>query len=278
MQVRLRSLWRLSRSLLLLLLISILGLTSFFIPERWWLRMGARLAHTVLSHTSLSVGIRKRMKRASISEDVVSPYLSDLGRRAFESIRLGRTLKRFRISPTAIQLFGEVSAQQKGHLFLTLHLGHWEAMGLKLVREGYDFQVVTTLDKHDLLNRALRRFRSAMGLKLLHRAGAGRQIIAALKSGHHVGMFADVPGRRNPREIFFLGQTVARSRAIEQIQKITESRCVFIYNYMTPAGEYVIEAERVPMSRPSLCWVHERMETLVKRYPEQWIWSLDARQ
>ena len=241
MRVRLRSLWRLSRSFLLLVTIGILGMASFLVPERWWLRLGARTAHTALFHTSGVTGIRKRLKMASLSEDVVSTYLFDLGRRIFESVRLERTLKRFRITPATMQLLGEIKDQDQGCLFLTMHMGHWEAMGLKLVREGYDFQVVTTLDKRDLLNRVLRCIRTFMGLKLLHRAGAGRQIIAALKSGRHVGMFADVPGRRTPLEISFLGQTVLRSRAIEQIQKITESRCVFIYNYFTPSGEYVIE-------------------------------------
>ena len=103
MRVRLRSLWRLSRSFLLLVTIGILGMASFLVPERWWLRLGARTAHTALFHTSGVTGIRKRLKMASLSEDVVSTYLFDLGRRIFESVRLERTLKRFRITPATMQ-------------------------------------------------------------------------------------------------------------------------------------------------------------------------------
>ena len=258
-----------------LLLLAIVWCLSYSLPERIWNRIGAFLGGRVGPFVLNGKWLKSRLDHALPTAIKPSRHYADLGQRAFESFRLSRTARRCVLTPASEALLNSLACENKGILILSAHFGHWEAMGLKLHRLGYQFSVVSTLGKTDMVNRFLQWLRARAGLTVLTDPGSASTLVRALKSGENVSLFIDVPSRIRTQELPFLGETVLRSTVSNRLARLTDATCIFVFNQRTKTGMYQICAERVPAHAQPLQWCHARLEELVEKAPSQWLWLLD---
>ena len=258
-----------------LLLVGLVWMISYIFPERVWSALGYGLGGLIGRCVPIDAWLHRRMAQAADTALLPTEHYADLGRRLFESFRLSRTAKRCVLTDEAKDLLGSMESSGKGVLVLSAHFGHWEAMGLALHRFGYRFSVVSTLGKTDLLNTLLKRIRRRLGLSVFDQKGCAPALVSALKSGQHVSLFVDVPCQVRAERLSFLGGMVQRSTVVNRLASLTNSPCIFVFNHRTKTGMYQISAERVPTDMEPLQWCHERLESLVRSTPSQWVWLLD---
>jgi lauroyl/myristoyl acyltransferase len=249
---------------------------SFCFSERVWLWLGASFGRVLSYCHPRSRPLRRRLAALSLEGAVsVATLWSDLGRRAFEAIRLRRTSLRFELSDDARGLFESVKNRKQGALVLCPHFGHWEGMGVAINQQGFEFSVVSTQGKTDAINRLIQSSRTALGLSVIDRPDAGRFIVSELKRAKHVALFMDVPVKHLGVELEFLGRSVRRSTVLNRLARLSQSPTVFVYNQRDATGVYRIYAEEIPHDVDLIKWSHDRLEKLVRGAPEQWVWLLE---
>jgi len=97
-------------------------------------------------------------------------------------------------------------AAAKGAVFACPHMGNWELAGVLIPREGIRFFAVAARLKNPLVNRYLRRLRTAGGIELVERgSSAVRQILPRLKSGSVLAVLPDARSRQPGVKVRFLG-------------------------------------------------------------------------
>ncbi|MGB0648409.1 MAG: lysophospholipid acyltransferase family protein, partial [Bradymonadia bacterium] len=205
----------------------------------------------------------------------VSAIWRDLGRRAFEALRLNRTSQFVTIDDAVLSKLVALDDRPGGTLVLLPHLGHWEAMGVALVRSGFVFSAVSTLGKNDLINRWIQEQRARVGLRVIDTPNAARRIVRELLDGGNIALFMDVPSKRAGHVVRFLGREVRRSTIAGRLGTLTGCSCVFVYNLRANDGRYHVHVEEIPDDADAIKWSHDRLETLISNHAEQWVWLLE---
>lgn len=271
-----RQLSRPLRHYLALSLIRIVWLASFCVSARIWRKLGERFGELVGYFHPKSSELDRRLKSLDLEKPVaVSLFWRDLGRRAFEALRLHRTSESVIINHTPLSMLKEIDQRPVGTLILLPHFGHWEAMGAALVRYGFAFSAISTLGKKDLLNRWIQKERHRNGLRVIDTHHAAHRIVRQLSAGDNVAMFMDVPNKARGYSLPFLGRDVSRSTIANRLVALTGCSCVFVYNLRSHDGQYHVHAEEIPDDVDVIKWSHERLEALISQHAEQWLWLLE---
>jgi KDO2-lipid IV(A) lauroyltransferase len=118
---------------------------------------------------------------------------------------LGRTTAETALLPLydaeqIVDLFEEVEgwsiveerlARGKGLIFVTGHLGNWEAGGAYLAARGLPMQAVARHMENPLFDAYLTRTRERIGMTIVHDEEAVRRVPRALRGGHAVAFLID---------------------------------------------------------------------------------------
>lgn len=99
----------------------------------------------------------------------------------------------------------------RGAVFVSAHLGPFEALAAAIAELGYDPAVVARESYDPRLNAVVDAHRLSRGVEVIHRGSpfAAFAILRALRAGHPVGFLPDLGGRVPSVEVDFLGDRVA---------------------------------------------------------------------
>lgn len=181
--------------------------------------------------------------------------------------------------------FDEVIAARRGSIFVTGHLGDWEAGSAILPWIGFDpLYVVARAPKNRPLSKHLQDLREQRGLRVLPRRGAMEHAGAVLRAGGTLGMLLDQRARKRPVLAPFFGRLARCDRSAGVL--VRRLRAPVVVGACFRTGEPY--RYRLVMSA---CWqpselqgaspeeiatrINVELEKLVRRAPEQYFWLHD---
>lgn len=184
------------------------------------------------------------------------------------------------ISSPEESIVQEALAEGRGLLYLTPHLGCFEITARHLVNYG-PLTVMYRPPRYAALEPALEGSRNMPGLRAVPANMQGvREFVRALKRGEAVGMLPDqVPSSGDGVWSPFFGRPALTMTLAGKLARQTGVAVIMIACERLPRGKgwrmhYLRLPEPLPAEPDALAnLINSSMETLIRRFPEQYLWS-----
>ncbi|SHH45671.1 lysophospholipid acyltransferase family protein [Pollutimonas bauzanensis] len=174
----------------------------------------------------------------------------------------------------------EALAEGRGILYLTPHLGCFEITARYLIQHG-PITVMYRPPRQAFLEPVMEQARNTSGLKAVPANMQGvREFVRALKRGEAVGMLPDqVPGSGDGVWAPFFGRQAYTMTLAGKLAAQTGVAVILTAGERLPAGKgWRIHYVRLPEPLPAepqaqASAINSAMETLIRRFPQQYLWS-----
>ncbi|WP_434089583.1 lysophospholipid acyltransferase family protein [Neopusillimonas aromaticivorans] len=171
-------------------------------------------------------------------------------------------------------------AEGKGILYLTPHLGCFEITARYLTRHG-PITVMYRPPRKAILAPVIESARSTSGLNAVPATLQGvREFVRALKRGEAVGMLPDqVPAQGDGVWVPFFGRHAFTMTLAGKLAAQTGVAVIMTAGERLPRGKgWRIHYIRIPGPLPAdpaaqALLINQTMETLIRRFPTQYLWS-----
>lgn len=177
----------------------------------------------------------------------------------------------------------QVIAAGKGGIMVTAHLGVWEIMGLLQHLKGSTMHNVYRPAKNPLVDRMVRRRRTAIGQAMVDREGALATLLRVLRRNGYIGLLIDQHAKRDGVWVPFFGRLASTTPAPALLALRTGAPIltgyvrrlsgayrfeVFIDEpiHVKTTGDRAADIERITRE------LSLRIEGYVRQFPEQWLW------
>ncbi len=240
-------------------------------------RLVPRLRRTALRNLELALPELSQAERRRIAEGM----FASLGRMAAIFARLPRlnegNISRW-IRYEGLEHFRRARERGRGVLFAAAHLGNWELSAFAHGLLCGPMDVVARPLDNPLLERFVRRRRALSGNRILDKKDAARAVLKALRANRAVGILIDqnaAPEEGVFVEFFGLkacaGSAFARLAARSGAAVIpgfalwSEAERRYVLRFYPPVeitGDVSADTQRL----------HRLLESVIRRYPEQWLW------
>ncbi len=178
------------------------------------------------------------------------------------------------------QVVREALAEGRGILYLTPHLGCFEITGRHLIQYG-PMTVMYRPPRYATLEPILKQSRHMSQLRTVPANMQGvRQFVRALKRGEAVGMLPDqVPSSGDGIWAPFFGRPALTVTLAGKLARQTGVVVILTAGERLARGKgwrihYLRLPEPLPEDPAQLATLlNESMETLIRRFPEQYLWS-----
>ena len=170
--------------------------------------------------------------------------------------------------------------QAKGVLLVGAHVGNWEILPL-FVSARAPIAALYKAPKRADLDAAVTASRSRFGAKLISSGSpAMRQMLAALRRGEAIGLLADQQPKQG-EGVFapFFGQPALTMTLVNRLSRKTNTPVVFAVAERVAGRGWSIRFEaadeRIRADDPvdGIAPMHEWLEAVIQRHPEQYLWS-----
>jgi KDO2-lipid IV(A) lauroyltransferase len=265
------------------------------LPERWALGVGAALGWLV----GTVVRIRRNVTDANLArafpeqdrawrDRVARASYASIGREGVASFLFGGESAdrvRWRTSDiVGMRELLEVVARGRGAVLVTGHLGNWEMAGAAAAALGVPIDAVVLRQANRLFDDALTRNRANLGIRIVRKGEAPRELPRSLRAGRVPGLLADQDARRAGVFVDFLGTPASTPRgpalfAIKADVPLFLGTCVPLSGQ---PGRYRCEVEEIRVERTGdlnedvvrLTAAHvAALAAQVRRYPEHYFWQ-----
>ncbi len=173
----------------------------------------------------------------------------------------------------------------RGGLFVTGHLGAWEAfMFLGPLLGIRPLYVVSRPPRNGPLSAFMQRTREERGIRLIHRHGAVRSVTRVLSSGGYVAMLVDQRARGRTVVAPFFGRAAHCERSVSVLLRRTrvplmvaacfESERAFHYEVRVPRVFWPRELEALSPEE-TMAAINGELERMIVARPEQYFWLHD---
>jgi KDO2-lipid IV(A) lauroyltransferase len=174
-------------------------------------------------------------------------------------------------------------ARGRGVFVFSGHYGNWEMVALLQGYLGMPLAMVTRPLDNPHLERMLHRYRTLSGNRVIHKRGAAREILRAIREGWGVAIVID-QNVRGEEGIFvdFFGIPASTTPALATLALKTEAPVVPVFGVPMPDGRYRIryhppvEPRRTSDTRADIRDLTQRctriIEDQIRREPEYWVW------
>lgn len=173
--------------------------------------------------------------------------------------------------------FEVASAQGKGVILLTPHIGCFEVIGLYVAAR----QAITCMyrpPRYPSLDKLMHQGRERGQMKLAPTdLGGVRQLLKALKRGEVIGVLPDqVPGNGEGEWVAFFGRPAYTMTLIGRLIESSGAAVVMCHSERLPRGKgYALHFS--PVSFDAATSITKQMnaalEAVVRQHPEQYLWS-----
>jgi KDO2-lipid IV(A) lauroyltransferase len=243
------------------------------------LRRAVTDANLAVAFPELSAASRARIARGMYAH---------LGRMAVDSLRLSASGPQAIVpcvdGRDALELVRSCLARGRGCLILTGHIGNWELAGAYLASQGVRLAAVVKPPSNPYLARQAEAVRSRLGIESVPMPEARVQVPRLLREGRAVALVADQGALRSNIWSPFFGQPTQTPVGPGLFASGTGASIVFGGLVAVGAGarSYRLIGEELEIDRSGeLVDVIQRvadayrqkLEALVRRLPEQYLWS-----
>ncbi len=173
-------------------------------------------------------------------------------------------------------------ARQKGVLFISGHVGHWEMLARTVALHGYPCQTIAKETTDPRTTAMVERFRASGRLKSIWRGqpGAARAMLKALKHGEILGMLIDQDTDVQSVFVPFFGRPAKTPRAAADLALRTDAAVVLGFCQRVGPMKYRLsfrevqrpdgddEAAVVALTQSLSLGIEEA----IRSAPEQWVW------
>jgi KDO2-lipid IV(A) lauroyltransferase len=168
-------------------------------------------------------------------------------------------------------------------VLVSAHYGNFELSGYVLGVLGFpSFTIARPLD-NPLLNRYINEFRGSQGQFIFPKMGSAKQVDALLATGGTLALLADQHAGTKGCWVDFFGRPASTHKAIALFALANDAPLVLCYSQRTGGPlEHLIGADEMIDARtlapelrsvPALTqWYTDRLETIIRRAPEQYWW------
>jgi KDO2-lipid IV(A) lauroyltransferase len=214
----------------------------------------------------------------------------NLGRNGAEYIRLGgffyRRLAR-RVSYNRLDIWRKIHAKNpgKGVLILTAHFGGFELLPAGHALHGFQITLVHHTQRF-LAGDALMTFiRERAGVQIIRKHSAAREMLRTLKRAEIIGIPLDQNAKRSEAVwVPFFGELAATPGGFDRLAAMAGAPVVPVFIVRQPdSRNHVIEIfDEIPQQRTgdrdadamvNTARYQKAIEEMVRRYPEQWLWT-----
>src|SRR5208283_3006351 len=224
---------------------------------------------------------RSRILRAS--------YIN-LGRTGAEYVRLGgffyRRLAR-RITYNGLDIWNNLTPKYpgKGALILTAHFGGFELLPAGHALHGFQISLVHHTQRFLAGDSLVTFIRERAGVRIIRKHAAAREMLRSLKRGEIIGIPLDQNAKRSEAIwVPFFGQLAATPSGFDRLAMMAGAPVVPVFIVRQSDGvSHVIEIfEEIPQQRTgdreadtlvNTARYQKAIEEMVRKYPEQWLWT-----
>jgi KDO2-lipid IV(A) lauroyltransferase len=170
----------------------------------------------------------------------------------------------------------------KGALVLTGHLGNWELMPVAAVMAGYSANVLYRPIDYAALDRFFVEVRTRFGLKMIPKDASLLRVFKALKRGETVAMLLDQNvGLRKGVMVDFFGRRACTSYGLAYVALKTGAPVLPFFVVREGRGFTAEIGPEIPLIKTgddrkdleeNTRQYNEALETIIRRYPDQWFW------
>lgn len=182
----------------------------------------------------------------------------------------------------SLTTFEEARRTGNGVIVVTGHLGSWELSAAYVAARGFNVSAVARHMQNPLFDAYLNRTREHLGVRMMYDDEAVRQVPRALNDGRLVAFVSDqgVKGLASSFVPFF-GRPAKTPRGAAVFAYRSEVPAVFAAAMRQPSGKYWLHVREIPVPRAvnrdaaideTVALYTRFLETLVRRYPEQYFW------
>lgn len=242
----------------------------------------------VLGYTLGSLPLRdQHVARAQISTFLRAPRPDRVVRRAFanagatllESLRLRPLLasRRGRIRCDAWSQIEQWVSADRPIVALTGHTGNWDLLAAYMIHRGIPITTIGKEARNPAAQHLLARMRHGYGIETLWRSDrrAVKRLMECLKERRVVAALIDQDTRVESRYIPFFGCPAKTPSSLISLGKRAHARFVSAFLFRVGFMRYEVFVEEFPEDLPEdeiLRLYNARLETLIRRYPAQWVW------
>ena len=259
--------------------LGVAGGLIFYHLDRRHVRIGIR--NLEIAFPELSDAERRRILRAS--------YIN-LGRTGAEYVRLGgffyRRLVR-RVTYNRLDIWNNIARKYpgKGALILTAHFGDFELLPAGHALHGYQIGLVHHTQRFLAGDALLTFVRERVGTQIIRKHTAAREMLRALKRGDMVGIPLDQNAKRSEAIwVPFFNELAATPSGFDRLAMMAGVPVIPVFIVRQPDGRsHVIEIfEEIPQQRTgnrdadtlaNTARYQKAIEEMVRKYPEQWLWT-----
>lgn len=264
------------------------------LPEGLAFRLGEGLGWVV----GVVLGVRRRVVREQLRQafprrterwrrSVARASFRHLGRESLATFLLSRMSPEDVLARTEVEgldALREAVENGRGAVVITAHFGNWEVAGAALALRGIPLDVVVQRQRNPLFNREINGTRERLGMIVIPRNRAPREVLRSLRKGRAVAIVGDQNVRRGGVFVEFFGRkaSTARGAAIFALRTgcaiflgVNRSRGGYPLRYLAevkpvdfePTGEMEDDVLR-------LTEIYTRyLEGEIRRTPEQYFWQ-----
>jgi len=179
-----------------------------------------------------------------------------------------------------------LAAQRRGRgvLVLTGHLGAWELSSFYHSLAGHPMSMIIRRLDNPWVDRLVNGIRTQHGNRVLHKDDFARGLLAAMRAGETVGVLMDT-NMTPPQGVFvdFFGHAACTASGVARVALRTGAAVLPGFLIWEPAEkQYVLhflpeiqlvntgDTERDAGANTQLFTA--ALESVIRRYPEQWLW------
>jgi Kdo2-lipid IVA lauroyltransferase/acyltransferase len=251
----------------------------FYRLDRRHVKIG--LKNLEVAFPELSEAERRRILRASYK---------NLGRTGAEYVRMGgffyRRLKnRVEYSRTDIWKALQPKYPGLGALILTAHFGNFELLPAGHALHGYQISLVHHTQRFLPGDALITFIRERMGVKIIRKHKAAREMLRTLKRGDLIGIPFDQNAKRSEAIwVPFFGEMAATPGGFDRLAMMAGCPVVPVFIVRQPDGRshFIDVQEEIEQQRTddrdadalvNTAKYQMAIEAMVRRYPEQWLWT-----
>jgi len=176
------------------------------------------------------------------------------------------------------------AARRKGQgvLILTAHIGNWELMIIAAGLIGLSLSAIYRPLDFRPLDLFFADLRSRSGAKLFPKTKAMRKVLRSLKDGELVGVLLDQnTGVRSGVFVDFFGRPACTNKGLAMIALTTGAPVIPLFLVREGDGFRVEFGPEIPLIRTgdktidietNTSAYNRVLESMIRRYPEQWFW------
>ena len=283
-----------ARRYLVYLLVRALTAPISLLPLPWALALGRALGRLA---ALLAVGPRRRAEAQLVEALQLGPReasrtaracFAHMGMVAVELLLLPRLLPRLEalveLPEDARAIFAEVRAEGRGGLLVTGHVGSWELLAQRLIREAPG-ATLARRSPNPFLGDWLVRRRRLGGLETINRGDpqAARRMLGVLKRGELLGVLLDQDTKVDSIHAPFFGRPAATPVAAAELALRRKLPIVTAFIHRRPGGRHAITVERLRFEpdptadhqanvRSLTSALNAEIERAIRAAPSEWVW------